>query len=66
VTTSNWRAIKMFPKLLRRGGPKHARVLGSLSNPTQFARLIAYGTPEEMATCRASYTGRFLADLLHK
>ncbi len=27
-------------------------------------RLIATGTPEEVAACRASYTGRFLAELL--
>jgi excinuclease ABC subunit A len=27
-------------------------------------RLIAYGTPEEIAACQASYTGRFLGKLL--
>jgi excinuclease ABC subunit A len=26
--------------------------------------LIACGTPEEVAACQASYTGRFLAELL--
>jgi excinuclease UvrABC ATPase subunit len=26
--------------------------------------LIACGTPEEVAACRASHTGRFLAELL--
>lgn len=50
----------------RWGGPKRARDPSSLSNPTHFARLITYGTPEEIAECRASYTGMFLADLLHK
>jgi excinuclease ABC subunit A len=28
-------------------------------------RLIASGTPEEVAACRASYTGKFLAELLN-
>jgi excinuclease ABC subunit A len=27
-------------------------------------RLIASGTPEEVAACEASHTGRFLAELL--
>ncbi len=29
-------------------------------------RLIAYGTPEEIAACAASHTGRFLTELLRK
>jgi excinuclease UvrABC ATPase subunit len=28
-------------------------------------QLIACGTPEEVAACQASYTGRFLAELLN-
>src|SRR3984893_15441778 len=29
-------------------------------------QLIACGTPEEIAACKASYTGKFLAEMLHK
>ena len=52
--------IYPFPELLNLEDPGEAELAAALER----RRLVCAGTPEEVAMCEASYTGRYLKDKL--